>query len=340
VDDESLDASRTYHYCVAWQVAVTENGVETTLPWDLVSAVRRVDLRRLPPGTQGVAPDWSSRGSVLDLMPDLAVQVRAMLAQVTAIGDRAGGGARGAVSDGLAVLERNIDAFSERLEAVSVRSAQLAAGFADALPGLYATSFSGTGGTTFLLAELARRLNDASDATRPPFDSNEYVMGVVMVAGGPRLADVQASAGLLQTLFDAPRADDPLHKVLDEIDGLIDHEEQRVFGPDLTNPILAPNGQPVDPADPPGSPQSPSSVVDPTTGLPKPGVAGVDPLTGLPPAPTPYGVIADDGTGVRVESAKNPDAGFTNEPNPEPDPDALLPTDRAPADGSHTYTPT
>lgn len=330
IDNDDLDPTKTYYYCVAWQVAIDEAESTTVLPWDLVSAVRKVVVRRVPPNVLGTPPDWSARGSVIDLLPDVAAQIRTALAQVTSIGERSSGDSSNAVTEGLNTLQKNVDALATRLDALNQQAAQIGAMFADALPGLYVTSFTGIGGNTFLVGELASRLNDTSDTSRPPFDSNEYVMGVVLVVGGPRLVDVQPIANLLSSLFGSAQPDDPLHAVLDSIDGLIDHQELRIFGPDAVHPILAPDGQPIDPSDPLTSPHGPGAL--------PPG--GIDPLTGLPPAPPPSPAISNAGAGITSLDPTNPDAGFTNQPAaPSAPADAVVSTDLSPESGQKKYTP-
>jgi hypothetical protein len=66
------------------------------------------------------------------------------------------------------------------------------------------TVFSvGSGGIDAWTAELARRLSDTSDSSRPPFDAAELVAGVVIVAGAPSTAQLETTLGLLEAFFGA-----------------------------------------------------------------------------------------------------------------------------------------
>jgi hypothetical protein len=149
---------------------------------------------------------------------------------------------------------------------------------AQPLPALYATTFTGTGGNAFLVSELAKRLNDTTDDNRPPFDNNEYVMGLCVVAGGPREADIAPIADFLGLLFGTTR-DRAFFNILDVIDTVVT-EQEAAFGPDM-RPLVG---------------------TDPAT---------IDPLTGRPYA-TETPVIAEDGTAVESGDPANPNAGDTN----------------------------
>jgi hypothetical protein len=48
-----------------------------------------------------------------------------------------------------------------------------------------ARTFSGTGGLSFLKEDLVKAFGDTSDPNRPPFDGEEFVSGVVLLATTP-----------------------------------------------------------------------------------------------------------------------------------------------------------
>ena len=340
VDSSPLDPTKTYYYCVAWQVEVVEGTAETLLPWDLLSTVSKANMRRVPVGTRGTPPDWTAVGSAIDVIPTVSVVIRTLLAQVSAIGNRATSGPGAVVSAGLEALKANVQALTNRVIDINATIQRIAAMFKEELPALYATEFHGLGGVPYIVQELSRRLGDTSDTSRPPFDSNEYVLGVVIVAGGPRMPDIQAAVDLLGLLFGSPSVDSPLYTTLASMDGLINHLEERILRPDLVTPVLAPNGLPVDPGDPASSPQSVATYT----------AAGgnIDPATGLPVV-VPAQVIANDGTGTTTSSPTNPNIGATNQPptvqvpgsTSKGDPAISNPVicDPAPEDGSHKYRP-
>jgi hypothetical protein len=152
----------------------------------------------------------------------------------------------------------------------------------------------GVGGNAFLVSELASRFDDTSDPDRPPFDGNEYVMGLCIVGGGPRLPDIKPIADFLEALFGSPGADNPLLGVLTVIDDVVAQQEQAyTFGPDL-RPLPTNADGTVTLAD--------GTTVDPST---------IDPDTGAP-ATTPSTVVGDDGTSLTGPDPANPNAGETN----------------------------
>ena len=348
IDDSALDNTKTYYYCVAWEVEVTENGKRTVLPWDLVSSVRKVTMRRLPPNTKGTPPDWKSYGSLIDVVPNFSTVIKGMLAQVATVGERAPGGAASAALDGLDTLQKNLATLSSKLDLVLSKMDQLRAAFKSPIPSIYETHFHGVGGNSYFLSELAARLGDTSDTSRPPFDSNEYVIGVVLLVGGLRLPDIQPYLNMQNLIFSpaASSGPDPVYTALDQIDALVTLQEQRVFGQDLVHPILTPDGQPLDPSAPLGTVLNPRTI-DPLTGLTLP---GIDPMTGLPAVPAPLPVIGEDGTPQLSSSPSNPSAGFTNARGTTlAAPDGAdvtttrdvteVSTDPSPGDTHHTYVP-
>jgi len=298
IDTSELDATVSYSYCVAWQVEITENNATTTQPYDRVSNVVRTRVRAPAPPTIGYPPDWEARGSVISLIPDLAVQVRTLLERIRVLADRKTGGPTEALTNTLEMLEQNVSRFAAQISQLNAQAKRLSAMFDTALPSLHATAIEGIGGNAFLMGELGKRLNDKTDPNRPPFDSNEYVMGVCIVAGGPRKADIQPIIDFLNSLFGTETADNPLLNVLTSLDAVVDAQETSVFGPDMKPLPVAPDG----------------TVTDPATGSTVP-ASSIDPLTGLPVV-TPLPVIADSGTPVATLDPANPNAGDTNVKSP------------------------
>jgi hypothetical protein len=190
-----------------------------------------------------------------------------------------------ALTNTLEMLEQNVTRFATQISQLNTQAKRLNAMFNVPLPSLHATSIAGVGGNAFLMGELAKRLNDKTDPNRPPFDQNQYVMGICIVAGGPRQADIQPIIDFLGALFGTEEPANPLLDVLTSLDAVVDAQETFVFGPDMTQYRVTTE-----------SPTLPSDI-DPTTGL---------------PYVIPKPVIADDGTAVDTLDPKNPDAGKTN----------------------------
>lgn len=287
-DDPTLDRTKTYFYCVAWQIQVDENGATKTLPFDRVSNVAKTFIRVAPAG-QAQPPNWTAYGSAIDIAPEFAVTVRTLLEELKTFSDRLRSPAS-ATSSVLQLVEKNADEFGKRLDDLNARIKRLAAVLNEPMPGLYSTSMTGLGGNAFLIGELAARIQDKTDPNRPPFDDNEYVMGICLVAGGPRMADITPAINFFKQFFGAPDPQAPLLRILTAMDAAVDGIETVTLGPNLKplprnadGTVTLPNGQKVDPA-----------TIDPNTGLPR---------------VTPKPVIADDGQPVDTMSPKNPYAG-------------------------------
>lgn len=291
-NDDSLDPTKTYYYCVAWQVQTTERGVVTTLPYDRVSNVVKTTIRYIALSKQATPPNWDARGSLLDIVPDLGVSIRTLLAEIQTLAGRQTGGASGALSATLALVEQNLTEFGNRLDDLNAQAARLNALFATPLPGLYATQITGIGGNAFLAGELAARLNDRTDTSRPPYDDDEYVVGVCLVAGGPRLPDIQPIIDFLAMLFHTTPAENPLMSALNALGGVVQTQETYVFGQNMQ-----------------ALPQNPDGTVTLPDGST---VAAnqIDPSTGLPFA-TNNPVINDAGQAVPANDPSNPNAGNT-----------------------------
>jgi len=291
-DDRELRADQPYYYCVAWQVQVLERGNARTLKWDRVSNVVKTSVRAASPSQQGIPPDWVAYGSMLDLLPDVSVQVGTLIEQIRAIGDRNAGGASSSVKAALSLLEQNVDQFAARIDDLNARAKRLDTIFGQPLPGLYTTQITGVGGNAFLIGELAARLGDHSDPGRPPYDDNEYVMGVCLVAGGPRLADIQPIVDFLGNLFQPAQPENPVFRVLQALDAVVAQAEQFIFGPDLKSLPVGADGSVM--------------LSDGTTIA----ATALDPRT-VQPAVSSEPLIAEDGSAVESRDPKNPDAGKT-----------------------------
>jgi hypothetical protein len=118
-------------------------------------------------------------------------------------------------------LERTIQQWEDTNSELSTLSDRLQSITAsgNATTGIYATVISKTsGGVPAWLAELSRRLSDDTDDSRPELSDQASVIGVVILAGAPRLPDLSAFLALLNLLF-GDKPSNPLLTVLRQIDG-------------------------------------------------------------------------------------------------------------------------
>ncbi len=277
--DESLKPGVPVYYCVAWETVTTENGSSATLPFDRVSNVVKVEVKSPPPSQTGKSPDWVATGSAIEAFPPLARTAQILIEETRVLLASSGTSPKSRLADASKLTSSASARLSARATELLNDVKQLSTALSRPIPSLHVTTMSSaTGGNAFLMKELAKRLGDTSDSSRPPFDNGEYVCGVCFVAGAPRLADLAATIAFFDALFGPADADNPLMGLLEAIDTSVTQAEAAVFGPDM---------QPL----PPGT--------------------VVDPLTGKAPAPsTP--VTANTGTPVATDSPDNPNAGDTN----------------------------
>lgn len=274
VDDSELDRLKTYYYHVAWEVDVTEKGKTTTVKFDRLSNVAKTKTS-VPYATQNsTPPDWTAYGSMTDLVPAVSVQIKVLLEQLRALSERRFGAAA-QIAGTLDLLNEQLTTSLARLDELNASAKRFAAVLADPFPSMHATTFTGVGGNAFLVSELAQRLQDTSDSNRPPFDDSEYVMGLCIVGGGPRLADIKVLTDFLNTIFGTPAEENALFQILNVIDSVVT-EQETVFGQNM----------------------------QPTTDA-------VDPLTGLPVA-TVTPVLSEGGLPIATDDGENPNAGDTN----------------------------
>lgn len=277
--DEALDPGQSYYYAIAWEIDLEENGQTKIFQFDRLSNVVKTRVRVPIPTQNSTPPDWTSLPSALDLVPDLASGLLAFTDRLQHVsGRQAGGGS--AITQALSLAEANLNQLILRVDDLSNQFKKLTRILAQPLTGLHSTVMAGLGGNAFLIGELAARLNDRSDGNRPPFDANEYVIGVCIVAGGPRLADVQPIIDFISALFGPSTQGNPLLDILNAVGGVVTQ---------LEGPIFGPNMQPLPPD------------TDPTS---------INPNTGLPIIP-PSSVVLDNGTTATGTDPANPNAGVT-----------------------------
>lgn len=276
--DADAPLDKPAYYAIAWECESREAGIVTTIPFDHLSSVIKVEARVPAPPQTGTTPDWTASPSALGIFPGMEVAAKQLIEQARVLTPPSS-----SPTKRLASAISRVNDVSARL---TVRASALAAdierlstALSRAIPRMYVTRMSSaTGGNAFLLAELAKRLGDTRDATRPPFDHGEYVCGVCFVAGAPRLADLASTIAFFDSLLGPADADNPLLGILEAIDTVVTQAETVVFGQDMT------------------------PAADPTA---------IDPITGLPPLPV-LPVTADSGEPVATNDPANPNAGNTN----------------------------
>jgi hypothetical protein len=204
-DTTELTKGTPYYYTIGYnlKVGTSEEIAQGTADEvgfrRLSNAVKMYFTGQAQKSGAGTAPDWIRTPSVVDLLPDLAGVIRQLLAfleqmggTVTGYGDMLKGYAK--------FLEGEIKAFQAVVAEVTLVIDKLVALTGSATTGAYFKPFAGVGGTDFLVKDLAQSLF-GNDPARPSFDAgDEFVMGMVVLAGAPSpaaLAPVQAALDVL-----------------------------------------------------------------------------------------------------------------------------------------------
>lgn len=244
-DKTELKSGTVYYYMLAWELSIVDALESDTITWDKLSNVTKLASIEPtePPGS--IKPDWKSIKSPMALIPGVEKQLNTALDQLTNLLTKN----RGAASSFLrqaALLEATIQRHKDALNKLNFQAKKLR-GVLSLNSAISTTSFSGLGGNKFLIEELGNRLFDFEDTSRPGFDSAEYVMGVVIVVGGPNEGAVAGTLSLLNLLFGSSTANKPLLDAIDSLGDIITDEETKVFGPDMKTKV-------------------PKNTVDPLTG--------------------------------------------------------------------------
>lgn len=290
VDDSvTLDPKTPIYYLAACRYTVSENDKAITkMAFNRLSNFSKVNNDRptvAPSGGINGAFEWISFPKPLNVLPGLETTVDAVSEFVKKYIDAWSPTVTDAVDDVRNYYkEAAVRLVARGKEIVSVVE-RLKAMLNQPLPNIYVTTMhSASGGNSYLLSELAVRLGDRTDNSRPPFDAGEYVAGMCFVAGAARLADIQAAIDFFNMLFGGSEpSTSSLTKAITAIDTAVTLAESIVLGDDM-QPVSGTAG---------------------AAGASGAGASGTGGTSG-------GFVIADDGTVVDGSSAKNPDAGVTN----------------------------
>lgn len=221
-DTEGLEEGQTYYYALA--IRYTLGG--ETQPVSNFSAVRRIRYIKRPQSSrQAEPPDWWATPGLLELFPvlrDLVAQVKLSIAALTSR-TLSPGGIQGTIEQTISQINSLIAEGQATVDTLTGINNKLNAIInSDLIAGVHSTSFSvSTGGMTAWNAELAKRLSDTTDTSRPPYENNELVGGVVIVAGAPSLSQLDAFIKLLE-LFFGSSDDNPIAAAIDSIDAELD----------------------------------------------------------------------------------------------------------------------
>jgi len=244
-EDPALALGEDYFYAVAYAQKwgtyldlMTGGGTDTG--FEVLSSVERVHYEdRFAGSAKSTPPDWVRTPSVFGLVPRLRGYLTDLLLSASQWGSVASGYSS-LLQTAASWLGTEIDRF-EALTADTAAALQVLDALAGSRlsTGIYARSFEsstadvnrGLGGVNFLLTDLAKALS--VEAGRPPFDrGEEYVAGLVLIAGGPSLAALAPVKTALGLLFGTSIEADPITAAVAQIAAVVEQAE-RVLGDDL-----------------------------------------------------------------------------------------------------------
>lgn len=214
-----LDPKTTYYYAAC--VRYTIEGV--VQPMGAFSNVVRVSRRAPSRATsRGVPPDWVATPTLLQLIPPLNTVVGRVKLGLSRLGTRtlSNTGNAQLLASTLTQIERLVQTWEQTFSEVQDVTDRLQVITSLGAPGgMYATTITKeTGGIDGWLAELAKRLSDETDDSRPQVSDSAVVIGYVIVAGAPRLPELKALRALLELFFGSHPAN-PLIGIAAAFDG-------------------------------------------------------------------------------------------------------------------------
>jgi hypothetical protein len=206
----------------------TEEGGRDLEYWDLSNMPQLYPIPTYPDSTP---PDWVRTPSVAELIPQLAYFIRVAAGYIEALAARLevpGNFLKDYVVFLKAEMLRYETIVADILMQIKALTELLR--LPEKLGGVYIRAFEGTGGNQYLLSDLANSLSEGFPNAPPFHRGDEYVMGVILMAGGPK-ARVQASTKLLKSIFMTGSLD--VEVMADALGDAIGGLEEAAFGVNL-----------------------------------------------------------------------------------------------------------
>lgn len=231
--DPTLLEGNAYYYGVALRYSI--DGIPQ--PMGNFSNVIRVEhTGRCQSTRRSVAPDWWASPSLIALFPDLEALINIVKLEIAGLNSRSGSnsGPSAIINQTINQINTLVEQGEELLAKINNTTAKLAALTNKELnAATSSTTLSvSSGGMDAWMGQLAARLADTTDPTRPPFDNGELVSGVVIVAGAPNLPLLQPFLDLL-ALFFGSGDDNPIIRAVDSVEAITREAEVVVFGEDM-----------------------------------------------------------------------------------------------------------
>lgn len=218
-DEDLLNPLRTYYFAAC--VRYTMNGVVQPMG-PLSNVVRVTRIQPLPSSRLAIPPDWIATPNFAALFPPLALAINRIRLTASHLGAFTTNNTGG--QQLLSQTVEQIRRLATQWEATIVQTEEITARLQaitaiNAPGGMYATVITNpSGGINGWLSELAQRMSDTTDPSRPQLSDQSLVLGFVVVAGAPRLPDLSAMTALFNMFFGS-HPKNPLFDILQTMDG-------------------------------------------------------------------------------------------------------------------------
>lgn len=251
-NDESLVENQVYYYGLSLRYSIDDE----VQPMGNFSNIIRARFER-PVGTRrSVQPDWWGTPSLIALFPDLENLINTIRLEIAGLGSRtsSNSGASAVIDQTISQIDVLLEQGEALLASINDTAGKVAAlTQVELQAATSSTVFSvSSGGMERWMGDLAKRLSDLSDSSRPPFDNSELVAGIVIVAGAPNLPTLQPFLDLLALFFGAEE-DNPILDAINSVEVATREAETLVFDNSMS-PSREVDPLPVDP---------PQTVFDP-----------------------------------------------------------------------------
>lgn len=223
----------TFYYVVAWKLKaynqgekVTEDGGTAMDYWQISNVARVVPYPTLPASTP---PDWLRTPSIESLFPTFAELVRRLMAEIEKYASRLIAGAD-VLKDYVEFLKREVDRYAKLINDILDELQKLQAAFVFPKTGVYMRTFKGKGGMHYFISDLARSLLPGYPNSPPFHNGDEYVVGIILLAGGLELG-VDTFIEALSLFFGSEES--ASSELLSQLGSAVSSLEEQIFGPDM-----------------------------------------------------------------------------------------------------------
>lgn len=233
LDTDTHEKDTSYYYAVSYRVKLMAREVGRTddVGFDKISNVAKVYIPKKI-GTsarslRSTPPDWYRTPRVVDVLPivaEIAAEAKNFIQQQV----NTTKGYADLIKLYADLLQKQIDKYTALSQ--KIRGAIVPLKALSQLSGLTASyrSFSGQGGVNYLRKDIVQAFADKTDPNRPPYDDDQFVTGIVLVASTPT-----ADTLLKKLLGFGEEVTTAVAKALAAIDKELASIEDVTFSPDF-----------------------------------------------------------------------------------------------------------